>query len=331
MITVSLVNAPPGAALWLPVFRDGEFPDATNNFQGVGGGGVTYFPDQNIGLDEGWAINLSGILFFRVDILNAQNQRIDQTFFAGYVIEDGRHYIYDWIWKWLYPATRETKFFIRIAEGRTPAEITTSAQGKEVYGSYRLVMETRNAPAWVLSIVSNMVNALRSPLRVLKVEVSGAKVSGRRLVIDMGGHTPVALIIGVVLVAAAALAITFWVVSWRILQEVTGALGTYLEIKQTELQRARTVLESQRVTQDTVQAILDSPDLSPAAKETAVREVLVVGQEAAAAIAAGSKFDGSFLDIDRGINWEGLIRGALIGGGLILGAAVLIPAMTKGK
>jgi hypothetical protein len=301
MISVSIKNVPQGAYYWRPYFRDGIY--------GVGGGGKTYFPSNILDIDEGWECDMPAGLgkFFRVDLYNASRQIIYdyQTAFAGYVISDGKHYEYDYDMEWLKPSSVETKYFFTVARGENRAELEADSQGKEMYGAYRFVLETNNAPNWLLSSSAWIINTLKAPLRAIDVEITGAEIVGKSIYIYMGGHTPVIAIVLAVAAALAAVGLLIFFMGLKIQQEITKQLETKLEIANS--------------TNSAAQAVLNDPDLSTEAKETIVNLIYGMGVEAMKTEA-----------LDKtGIEWNKYLTWGMIGAGIIAGAYFLIPRFRR--
>lgn len=293
-ITLRLQNPPAGAAYWWPVLYSRPV------------GGTVWSIHEP---EKPWPMSLADVGEFylpdgieisaRMVIYRTDQSIIDTRDFPSLPVRG--LYTYDWT---------GNKFsvlhWITIAEGDTLEDLQDNAEGKYVYGSFRLEMFTRNAPGWVLSSLSWLINALAGPLGWFGVKLAGTEVRDQTILISLYKNpVPIALVPLIIRLATIAAIVTLavFVFRWKISQEVTEQLATNLKIVQT--------------TKDAADVIIADPDLPPEVKETLLR---LIYEQGAAAVKPRS---------EGGIDWEKYLRGALIGGGILLGAVLLLPTIIR--
>lgn len=268
MISVEIHNAPAEAIYWLPVFRVGIYEN---------GGGQTYYPNLPLLIDESWEVALFGSIFFRVDLFDQYGNMLYQyqTMFAENLLEDGVHYIYDYIYQWLNPTIGTVKYYLKVAEGNNTDLLMADSANKNLYRSYRYVMEMKSAPRWVLSSISWVINSLRGPLRLINVDITKVYVMGKNLIINMGDMTDsgiikeagkggIETILAVIFIGLAALGIIAFIGYNSIQQEITKQMDITLKSAQTTGEMVNTVMNS---------------DLPPEIKQQIVDQVLKYGSE----------------------------------------------------
>lgn len=199
------------------------------------------------------------------------------------------------------PPGVEARYWMTIAEGTTFTELGADAAGRYVHGNHRLVIKTRNAPSWMLTSTAWLVNALKSPLQAIGVDVVGAEARQDTLYVYTRG-SPIGLWVIIAAIAAVAIisiTLAAFIFSLKYQQEITEQMAI-------DLDRAKT-------DQEVIDAVLADPTLPPELKESIIKAYLESG----------------YRPEKEGIDWEKYIRWALIGGGVILGAAVIIPAIIR--
>lgn len=197
------------------------------------------------------------------------------------------------------PSPVVARYYVTVAEGATLDELKADSEAKHVDGPFRLVVETLSAPDWMLASGAWLFNALKVPLNAVGVSIEEVKVENKNLMVYMHG-SPFLILLLAGIAAGALVAIALYIVHLKVQQEVTQRLAIELEKTKTK--------------QEVTNAIL-AEGLPPEVTETLIKAVWESGYTPE--------------EQKAGIDWEKYLKWGLIGGGVILGAAVLIPAIVK--
>lgn len=206
------------------------------------------------------------------------------------------------------PAPAE-RYWITTAEGKTEAELEADAEGKYIEGSFRLVVEVLGAPSWVLEsgawLFTHDPQAILN-LRALGVEIVDYKVRGNTIYVcfQESPHVIQLTILIPILVAIVLIAIGVWVVKPILVQkELTKQLAIDLQIAKVKADAQKALLEAAA-----------RGEISPEMYET----ILKMWE-------SGYGPEGE----KEGIDWEKYLKWGLIGGGVILVIALIVPRIPK--
>jgi hypothetical protein len=205
--------------------------------------------------------------------------------------------------------------WITIAQGATLDEIKNTYPNMEIGPNSRFVIEFKSGtPKWILSSTAWIVNASKGPLNAVGVDLTGASIEGNRIFLNMRG-TPLHVILGVLLGLYCLVLISVYVLKYLAQREITAQHQADQKAAEAKAQA-----DMAQGVEDGIAAITNDPDMTPEQKAAAIQLLLENGFYKLPVNPTGT---------GTGIAWEKYLKYAMIGGGVILGAAVLIPTITK--
>lgn len=197
------------------------------------------------------------------------------------------------------PAEEAVYAWLTIAEGDSLQELETNCAGKELQGQFRIVIETTGCPSWMLKTTKWFIDACLLPLRAVGVQLMNVRIKGTTFYVYMHASPhPAAPVVAAIIAGLVLVGFMTWMITKAVIQ-VAQTLSDYYAYKEAHEERDLILyLTEHGWDPAAIQAILDSwrNGVEPEVEERW---------------------------------WEKYVKWALIGGGVIIGTAVLVPVVQK--
>lgn len=210
--------------------------------------------------------------------------------------------------------TTEKNWWITIARGDTLEELEADAAGRSIHGKCRLSVRT-DLPGWMLKSSKWFIDVTLLPLSAIGLNLLDVQIKDKTVyayMVESGDHPiPIAFIIAAIVGGLSLLGIGIWKFSdWQIEQEITEQLATELLITKTKAE-ADTAMQQYNL--DMVAA--GHPELAiPPEEMASISEAM---------------WESGYRPEKEGVDWEKYLKWALIGGGAILGVALIVPQIPR--